>query len=204
MRSILSVLLAATAVVAQAPDSSLITISAATFSGNGCPQGTVSTSVSPDKTVITFGFDAFQAYIGPGTAVQDRTKNCQLHLNLKYPSGYSFAVVESTYHGFAMLDSGVKASFLSTYYYSQDAANTATTRTDLTGGGIWAEGQVYTKNDIVPQDNIVKAPCGSTSILNVNNRLLLTSSNSRASGMITDDDATVDISQQINIKWFKC
>jgi hypothetical protein len=34
-----------------APDPKDIQILSATFSGNGCPQGTVSTNISPDKTV---------------------------------------------------------------------------------------------------------------------------------------------------------
>lgn len=124
------------------PDPSQITIAAASFSGNGCPQGTVSTSFSSDKTVVTFGFDAFQTYIGPGTVVADRTKNCQLHLTLNYPGGFQFAVLDSTYHGYAQLDTGVTGTFLSTYYFSQDATATTTTRTSITGGGLWAAGQV--------------------------------------------------------------
>ena len=36
---------------ADQPDPKDIQIVGATFSGNGCPQGTVSTSISPDKTV---------------------------------------------------------------------------------------------------------------------------------------------------------
>jgi hypothetical protein len=36
---------------ADAPDPKDIQIVAATFSGNGCPQGSVSTNISPDKTV---------------------------------------------------------------------------------------------------------------------------------------------------------
>lgn len=124
------------------PDPSQITIAAASFSGNGCPQGTVSTSFSSDKTVVTFGFDAFQTYIGPGTVVADRTKNCQLHLTLNYPGGFQFAVLDSTYHGYAQLDTGVTGTFLSTYYFSQDASATTTTRTSISGGGLWAAGQV--------------------------------------------------------------
>lgn len=38
---------------ADGPDPNEIQISSASFSGNGCPQGTVSTSISPDKTVST-------------------------------------------------------------------------------------------------------------------------------------------------------
>jgi hypothetical protein len=35
-------------------DRKLITIRDAQFSGNGCPEGSVSTSISPDKTVGSF------------------------------------------------------------------------------------------------------------------------------------------------------
>lgn len=127
-----------------APDPSQITIIESSYSGSGCPQGSVSTSTSPDKTVrarnflrrdnlnesltdfevITYGFDQFQTYIGPGTKAADHSKNCQLHLNLKYPGGFQYAVVDATYHGFARLDKGVTGTFLTSYYFSQDAAKT--------------------------------------------------------------------------------
>lgn len=130
---------------AAGPDPSQITITSASFSGNGCPQGTVTTTFSTDKTVVTFGFDSFQTYIGPGTLASDHSKNCQLHLSLSYPGGFQYAVVDSTYHGYAQMDTGVTGTFYSTYYFSQDASATTTTQTSLTGGGTWAQGQVYTK-----------------------------------------------------------
>ncbi|KAL2173582.1 uncharacterized protein P884DRAFT_280878 [Thermothelomyces heterothallicus CBS 202.75] len=189
---------------ADAPDPKEIQIVSASFSGNGCPQGTVSTSISPDKTVITFGFDAFQTYIGPGFNPTERSKNCQLHLNLQYPSGFQFAVLESTYHGYAQLETGVTGTFYSTYYFSQDASATTTTQTSITGGGIWEQGQVYTKTDQIPTASYIFSPCGANGILNINNRIALTSTNSSAIGLITDDDATVALTQQINIAWRSC
>ncbi|XDG07353.1 hypothetical protein ABKA04_006968 [Annulohypoxylon sp. FPYF3050] len=181
-----------------------ITIVSASASGNGCPQGTVTTDLSPERTVITFGFDAFQVYTGPGTTPSDKSKNCQLHLNLKYPGGFQFAVVESTYHGYAQLEEGVTGTFYSTYYFSQDAAATTTTRTSIDGGGLWLDGQVYTKQDQVPTASIIWSPCGATGILNVNNRIALTSSNTTASGQISDDDATVAFTQQVHVSWQAC
>ncbi|KAI0011430.1 hypothetical protein F4779DRAFT_637254 [Xylariaceae sp. FL0662B] len=175
-----------------------IQIISASASGNGCPQGTVTTDLSTDRTVITFGFDAFQVYIGPGTKASDKTKNCQLHLNLKYPGGFQFAIVESTYHGYAQLEENVTGTFYSTYYFSQDAAATTTTQTSITGGGIWEAGQVYTKQDQVPTASVIWSPCGASGILNVNNRVALTSSDSSASGQISDDDATVAFTQQVH------
>ncbi|KAL1874345.1 hypothetical protein VTK73DRAFT_477 [Phialemonium thermophilum] len=189
---------------ADGPDPNEIQIQSATFSGNGCPQGTVSTSISPDKTVITFGFDGFQTYIGPGYNPTEKTKNCQLHLNLKYPGGFQFAVVDSTYHGYAQLDPGVTGTFYSTYYFSQDASATTTTQTSITGGGIWQDGQVYTKADTVPTASYIYSPCGANGILNINNRIALTSNNRSATGLLTDDDATVAFTQQIHLNWKTC
>ncbi|KAK7985600.1 hypothetical protein PG996_005163 [Apiospora saccharicola] len=186
------------------PDPDSIQIISASSSGNGCPQGSITTNLSPDRTVITFGFDAFQTYIGPGTNVSDRTKNCQLHLNLKYPGGFQYALVDSTYHGYAQLEKGVTGTFLSTYYFSQDASATTTTRTSITGGGVWEAGQVYTKEDKIPTTSVIWSPCGQTGLLNVNNRIALTSTNKTASGSISDDDATVAFTQQLHLNWQTC
>ncbi|KAI0874016.1 hypothetical protein GGS24DRAFT_362196 [Hypoxylon argillaceum] len=187
-----------------APDPTTIQITSVSASGNGCPQGTVSTELSPDRQVVTFGFDAFQTYIGPGTSVADRTKNCQLHLNLKYPGGFQFAVVESTYHGYAQLEKGVTGTFYSTYYFSQSPADTTTTQTSISGGGLWEFGDVYTKQDLVPTASVIWSPCGATGILNVNNRIALVATNTSAYGTISDDDATVALTQQIHVAWQAC
>ncbi|RYC57538.1 hypothetical protein CHU98_g8675 [Xylaria longipes] len=186
------------------PDPTTILITSVSASGNGCPQGSVATELSPDRQVVTFGFDAFQTYIGPGTSIADRTKNCQLHLNLKYPGGFQFAVVESTYHGYAQLEKGVTGTFYSTYYFSQSPADTTTTTTSITGGTTWEFGDVYTKQDQIPTASIIWSPCGATGILNVNNRIALTSTNSSASGTISDDDATVALTQQLHVAWQAC
>jgi hypothetical protein len=34
------------------------------------------------------------------------------------------SVMDATYHGYARLDSGVRANFISSYYFSQDASAT--------------------------------------------------------------------------------
>jgi hypothetical protein len=101
-----------------------VTIEKTSYSGNGCPAGSVSTIISPDKTVVTFGFDVFQATIGPRANPADKQKNCQLHLGLRYPSGYQMSIMTATYHGYVRLDQGVQANFISSYYFSQAAEKT--------------------------------------------------------------------------------
>ncbi|KAH6681350.1 hypothetical protein B0J14DRAFT_613341 [Halenospora varia] len=187
----------------QSPPADQITIDSASSSGNGCPQGSVSTTLSPDKTVITFGFDAFQTYIGPTAAQADRTKSCQLHLSLKYPSGFQYSVTDATYHGYARLDPGVTGNFLSTYYFSQSASQTCTTKTSISGKE-WLTGQVYTKADHVETTSVIWSPCGATGLLNINNRIALTSTNASATGEVSNDDATVSFTQIAHVGWRKC
>lgn len=105
------------------------------------------------------------------------------------------------YHGFAQLDAAVTGTFFSTYYFSDNAAETSTTQTSIQGGGIWADGQVYTKQDLVPAEKEVRSRCGGdSSILNINNRIALSSSDSHAQGLMTNDDATVAFTHQIHLK----
>ncbi|CBY02373.1 hypothetical protein IAQ61_006960 [Plenodomus lingam] len=201
---VLPALVAAYSQSGSAPDPSQITILDTSYSGNGCPQGSVSTSSSPDKTVITYGFDQFQTYIGPGTVPADRSKNCQIHLNLKYPGGFQYAVVDATYHGFARLDEGVTGTFITTYYFSQDAGKTQTTRMTAVGSPALALGQVYTKQDTVETTATIWSPCGTTGILNINNRISLTSKAASQAGEMSNDDATVAFTQQLHVAWKKC
>lgn len=159
--------------------------------------------------VVTLGFDNFQAYIGPGTSLKDHSKNCNLLITLKYPSGYSYGVVSSTYHGFAQLDRGVTGSFSSIYFLSSLLSSTFSTSTSILGGGTYNEGDVYTQTNTISTSKLVLSPCGllglgTSAVLNVDNTISLASSNASASGQMTDDDATFGTTQKVSIKWFSC
>lgn len=188
--------------VAQAPPQ--VTISSSTYSGNGCPQGSVSSIISPDKTTITFGFDRFLAAIGPSAPQNGQQKNCQLHLDLRYPSGFQMSLVTATYHGYVRLDQGVEASFISSYYFSQNAGATANSRINLSGPD-YAGGRSYTKEDKIQNASTVWSPCGANGILNVNNRIALNNNQNRdGQGEISNDDATVRFEQKISVQWRRC
>lgn len=139
----------------------------------------------------------------------DRSKSCNLIITLKYPAAYSFAVVSSTYHGYAQLDSGVTGKFSSTYFFSSLLSATFSTSTSVLGGGSLESGSVYTKSDTISTPNLVLSPCGllgigSLALLNIGNTISLSSSNSLAVGLMTNDDATVSTTQQLALKWFSC
>jgi len=125
-------------------------------------------------------------------------------LNLKYPGGFQYAVVDATYHGWARLDQGVTGTFVTSYFFSQDAGKTSTTRMTANGGGALTAGQVYTKSDSIETTAVIWSPCGGNGILNINNRISLTSSDSKAAGELSNDDATVAFTQQVHVAWRPC
>ena len=56
----------------------------------------------------------------------------------------------------------------------------------------------------MPAADVIRTKCGGRSAtLNINNRVSLTSVDSKASGMISNDDQTLALTQQVNIAWFK-
>jgi hypothetical protein len=183
------------------PPSDDITIQKVTTSGSGCPKKTVSVSISDDRTVVTLGFDEFQTQTGRGFRDSDRDKTCIIRITLHYPNGFSFAVLDATFHGFAQLDSGVNGSFSSTFSFGDDNSRRCATNSTLRGGGQYQNGSVFTEHDTIPTAEVVRSACGKNEDLVIRTRINLNSNNSTANGILTDDDATFALTQQVHIGW---
>jgi Domain of unknown function (DUF4360) len=77
------------------------------------------------------------------------------------------------------------------------------TRTSLTGPD-YVNGKTYTKQDAIQNESMIWSPCGANGILNINNRIALTSPNAQAAGEISNDDATIKFEQKLRIQWRRC
>jgi hypothetical protein len=100
------------------PNPNDVFIKSFTYAGSGCPAGSVANATDASKQVLTLLYDNYVASIGPGTAVTDRRKNCQLNLDIHYPQGWQFSLFSADYRGFEDLDKGVTGQQVSTYYFS--------------------------------------------------------------------------------------
>lgn len=203
-----------------------ITINSVSAEGTGCPTGTVAITISPDRTVVTLGFNEFQLGVGQGWTSEDRQKTCNIHLNVHYPAGYSYAVIKTTYHGFAQLDEGVNGVFETEYIFADENGEGLVggllgliggllggvgellgivTRVVITGGGLLAEGDSFTVTDEVPIEKVVRSPCeGQNADMLVKMVVGLDSESADAQGSLTDDDATIELEQQMHLEWEKC
>ena len=65
----------------------------------------------------------------------------------------------------------------------------------------FANGTVFTQHSDIPTASVVRSPCGRNATLFIRTTIDLTSSNSSASGAITDDDATFAFTHQLHLGW---
>jgi len=181
------------------PDPTQVYINSIAYGGTGCPQGTVGSYISADRQTFTLIFDQFVASIGPGVAVAQSRKNCQLNLDLRYPSGFQYSIFNTAYRGYVGLDAGVTGQQATTFYFSGQTSQT-TTSTNFKGP---VSGD-YEAVDNADLTSLVWSPCGAQAALNLNSQVRLTSSNSAASGLITDDSIDGKITFIVGVQWQKC
>jgi len=181
------------------PDPSQVSIKGITYGGTGCPQGSIGSFISADRQTFTLIFDSYVASIGPGVAITESRKNCQLNLNLQYPSGFQYSIFSTEYRGYVGLDAGVNGLQSATFYFS-GASGQTTTSTTFKGP---IDGN-YEAVDNVELTSTIWSPCGSPAALNINSQVRLSTSSSTATGQITDDSIDGKITFVVGVQWQKC
>ncbi|KAF1846300.1 uncharacterized protein K460DRAFT_122931 [Cucurbitaria berberidis CBS 394.84] len=182
-----------------APPAGQVKIRGVSYGGTGCPQGTMSSQISADRSIVTLIFDSYIASIGPGISVTEQRKNCQLNVDIEYPGGFQYSILSADYRGYAAIQKGVSGTLKSTYYFSGQTAQTST-EYGFTGP---VNGD-YLKHDEADSTSIVWSPCGATGMLNINSQVRLTSSNSSATGLLTTDSTDLKFTQVVYVQWKKC
>ncbi|KAH6664924.1 hypothetical protein B0J14DRAFT_630365 [Halenospora varia] len=181
------------------PDPSQVSIKGITYGGSGCPQGSLGSFISADRQTFTLIFDQYVASIGPGVAIAQNRKNCQLNLDLRYPGGFQYSIFSTVYRGYVSLDAGVNGLQSSTFYFSGEPGQT-TTSTTFKGP---IDGN-YEAVDNVDLTSTVWSPCGASAALNINSQVRLTANSSTVSGLITDDSIDGKITFVVGVQWQKC
>lgn len=193
------------AVEAQAATApSYVRVRSLSYAGSGCSAGSVDTSIAADRQSFTMYFDEFLAEVGPGVALREKRKNCQLNIDLDYPSGWSYAVASLDYRGYVSLERGITATqSTSLYFQGQGQRQTATLRQAFTGP---------IERDFLIHDGLAGAarvwsPCGSQRSLNLNTSIQLNTSSSERSGLITLGYGAGDLPGgvgQLALVWKRC
>jgi hypothetical protein len=181
------------------PPTDKIVIDLVTVNGSGCPAGTAAVAVSPDNTAFTVTYSNYLAQVGGGAAVTDFRKNCQLALRVHVPSGFTYAISEADYRGFASLLAGAYASERANYYF-QGFAQTSTVVHNFTGpyADDW---QATDVNDVA---QLVYLPCGAERNFNINTELRVGAGTSKGASFITMDSTDFSLNTVYHFAWKKC
>src|SRR5687768_15029044 len=86
------------------------------FNGDGCPPGTVTKNVAPDRLSFSLSFSGYIAETGPNFEPSEGRRACQVTVNLKVPPGWKFAVAGFDYTGYMNLQEGIHAEHKTIYY----------------------------------------------------------------------------------------
>lgn len=188
---------------AVAPPSDKITLDIKTINGSGCPAGTAdaSASVTSDNSSFTVSYNNFVAKDGAGTGPLDFRKNCQINVLVHVPQGFTYAIAQVDYKGFAHVESGATALEQANYYFA-GTSPTARIRHTLTGpfNGDWHT------TDTADVATLVFAPCGEDRNLNINAELRADSGTSPASTttFIEMDSEHASVDTLYHFAWKKC
>lgn len=174
-----------------------ITLEGAVAAGTGCPAGSVEAHLSDDKKTVTLDFSRFAAEAGPGVSLAESRKNCQVLVDIRYPSGLSYAVRGLKVRGVAKLDEGVKAVVAQKYYF-QGGAATATVSKELEG----AYSGSYSLVESLDDDELVFSPCEAQRALSLNVTAKVESGNGR--GVVAVTKLGNGNSAQLKLEWKEC
>jgi len=88
--------------------------------GTGCKDASaarVGFSPGGDQLVVRYAPGSLGLEAGPGVPSEARGSYCRLQLNLRIPSGYSYAITAITHEGYAELGRGVTARRTALYWF---------------------------------------------------------------------------------------
>lgn len=186
-----------------APPDSKITLDIKTINGSGCPAGTATAraNVLSDNTAFTVTYSNFTAVAGAGAAPTDFRKNCQINVLVHVPQGFTYAVAEVDYAGFAHLESGATAVEQANYYFA-GTAPTARIRHTLSG----PFEDDWEMKDVADVATLVYAPCGEDRNLNINAELRVNtgSSDPGSTSFVEMDTTHASVLTVYHFAWKRC
>jgi hypothetical protein len=184
------------------PPPDKIIIDVATVNGSGCRPGTAAVAVSDDNTAFTVTYSEFLAQVGVGAGPLDWRKNCQISLKVHVPQGFTYAIAQADYRGFAHLERGATALERANYYF-QGMSPTAFSEHPFKG--LFSDD--WQKTDSTDVAALVWHPCGELRNFNINAELRVnagTSDPKKTTSFIAMDSTDGSITTTYHFAWKTC
>jgi len=167
------------------------------YGGTGCPDGTVSVTLSPDQKSLSLLFDQYQVSVGGDTGKSFDRKSCNIAIPVRVPQGLSVSILKIDYRGFNHLPSSATSQFNVEYFFA--GAQGPAFQKKFTG----PLDQDYLINNELTAKAIVWSGCGEDVNLRTNSSMRVkTYSNKEAMSSIDSEDVNAAIVYQL--QWRDC
>ncbi|MEV8533253.1 DUF4360 domain-containing protein [Streptomyces sp. NPDC051211] len=178
-----------------------VTIDVASVNGSGCRPGSASVAVAPDNTAFTVTYSEYLAKAGADTKLPDGRKNCQLSLRMNVPQGYTYAVAQADYRGYANLAKGASGTQKASYYFQGMSESAG--RSHKFDGALDDNWQV---TDRAGLEAVVWSPCGAKRNFNINTEMRVDkgTSDPRTTSFMAMDSTDGSINTMYHFSWKKC
>jgi len=170
--------------------------------GTGCPHGSVSASLSPDRKTISLIFDQYVVQAGRDYGKRVDRKNCQIALPVHVPQGMSVSVFEMDYRGFNSLPQGAWSQFNVEYYMAFPGSPVSGPRYNRRFQGPLDDEYLITNE--LTANAIVWSPCGADLNLRTNTSMMVTTNTAMEQAMSTVDSIDAKASIIYQLQWRQC
>jgi hypothetical protein len=168
------------------------------YGGNGCPRGTASAVLSPDRKTLSILFDQYTAEAGRSTGRQVDRKSCNIAVPVHVPQGYSISLFQVDYRGFNSLPPGGRSRLTVDYFFAGQRGPTyqkefrGTLRDD------------YMLRNTLAASSLVWSPCGADTNLRVNSSMMAQTNGQNEQTIATVDSADIKSGLVYHVQWRRC
>lgn len=147
-----------------------VSFGAVQHNGDGCDASSLSSALSPDASALSLLFNNFA--VETDATYQFARKTCNLEIPVNVPDGLHAAIIGVDYRGFNDLPAGAAATLSVAYFIAgaSSAPHTTVFEGPLT--------DTYVLEDKLDVEKPLWTGCGSSSVLRINNALVVTANNS--------------------------
>lgn len=152
---------------------------------------------------ITLGYDPIHLFLGPQATRLDATKNCQVQIQIKYPSGWNFTINGTRWHGHFTLNEGVRAQFYTKFELrSRDTQVINVPTATLNGTAAVADQLFDAELSVLDEQSSICLPYGDAIV--VYHRWSLSATRADAYQEEEWMAEGLPLIQQLQLRWQKC
>ncbi len=179
------------------PDPTHVTVQSVTYAGSGCPDGSVTTTLAPDRSSFALLIDGFTAFRGPGIPLGESFKTCQVELTLALPEGWQYTIGTLDHRGSVTIPKRMKATQQATYYFAGDG-KLASADTTFVG----PVDKAYLLRDTLPFSSVVWSSCDEVRPLTITTQLQL--KGGTEAGRISAETIDGTLGFVVGLRWRPC